>query len=352
MLLPLGLLPPLLAGIFSCNLMAKYLVTGGAGFIGSHIVEQLLAGGDSVRVLDNFLTSSRTNLANVMSRIEFIEGDIRDGASCQRAVAGMDYVLHQAALASVPRSIDQPIESTDINVLGTVHLLNAAVRAGVKRFVYAGSSSAYGDQPIPAKHEELLTRPMSPYASAKLAGELFCAAFSHSFGLETACLRYFNVFGPRQDPNSLYSAVVPRFLTAMLAGKPPTIFGDGTQSRDFTYVENAVRANILAATAPGIFKGDTMNIGCGESYSLLDLIREINGLLGTKIEPVFALRRIGDVQNSLADISLARKKIGYEVTVGFKEGLRKTLAAYRGVKLKSGIGVSPRRNEKVTSREA
>lgn len=309
--------------------MPNYLVTGGAGFIGSNIVEHLVEHGEAVRVLDNGITGNRANLAQVMNRIEFIEGDLRDPDACARAAEDMDFILHEAALPSVPRSIDKPVESAEINVIGTVTLLNAAAKAKVRRVVYAASSSAYGDQPVEAKHEELMPKPLSPYAAAKLSGEYFCAAFAQSFGLETVCLRYFNVFGPRQDPNSPYSAVIPRFITAMLAGKSPTIYGDGKQSRDFTFVENVVRANILAANAPGKFTGETMNVACGKSYSLLDLANELNAILGTQIKPNFEPARTGDVKHSLADIALSKKLLGYDVVVDFKEGLRRTVECYR-----------------------
>ena len=240
--------------------MANYLVTGGAGFIGSNIVEFLLAQGDSVRVLDNFATGKRENLAPFLDRIEIVEGDLRSDEVCRRAVADIDYVLHQGAMASVPRSIAEPVETIEINVLGTIRLLTAAAKAGVRRLVYAASSSAYGDQPVPEKVETLLPMPLSPYAAAKLAGEYFCQAFSRSMGLEAVGLRYFNVFGPRQDPHSQYSAVIPLFVTAILEDRPPTIHGDGSQTRDFTFVENNVRANILAATTSKPVAGRVINI--------------------------------------------------------------------------------------------
>lgn len=308
--------------------MANWLVTGGAGFIGSNIVEELVARGESVRVLDNFSTGKRENLATFLPKIDLIEGDMRDPDICRRATADIDYVLHQAAMASVPRSIAEPVMTTDVNVMGTLNLLAASAQARVRRFVYAASSSAYGDQPVPVKVETLLPRPLSPYAAAKLAGEYFCQAFSQSMGLETVCLRYFNVFGPRQDPNSQYSAVIPLFIKAVLEDRQPTIYGDGTQTRDFTYVANNVQANILAATTPNGVSGRVMNIACGTSFSLLDLLSEINTILGHDIQPIFAPPRAGDVKHSLASIDLARELIGYNVGVAFEKGLKTTVEHY------------------------
>ena len=308
--------------------MAKYLVTGGCGFIGSNIVEHLAKRGDSVRVIDDLSTGSKKNLVGFENDVELIEASLLDSSAVQRAVQGIDYVLHQAALPSVQRSVEDPVSSAQVNVLGTVELLHACVKAGVKRVVYAASSSAYGDQPAPVKTEDLLPRPKSPYAVAKLSAEYYLQAFSECYGLETAALRYFNVFGPRQDPNSEYSAVIPLFISKVLKGDSPTIFGDGLQTRDFTYVENNVRANVAASEAPGL-KSDLMNVACGTSYSLLDLLAAINDVLGTKVQPKFAPPRAGDVKHSLADISRARAAIGYEVSVNFEEGLRRTIEWYR-----------------------
>lgn len=308
--------------------MAKYLVTGGCGFIGSNIVEHLIKRGDSVRVIDDLSTGSKKNLIGFNKDVELIEASLLDSSAINRAVRDIDYVLHQAALPSVQRSVEDPISSTQVNVLGTVELLHACVKAGVKRVVYAASSSAYGDQPAPVKTEDLLPRPKSPYAVAKLSAEYYLQAFSECYGLETAALRYFNVFGPRQDPSSEYSAVIPLFISKVLKGESPTIFGDGLQTRDFTYVENNVRANVAASLAPGL-KSEVMNIACGTSYSLLDLLAAINAVLGTKVEPKFAPPRAGDVKHSLADISRAREAIGYEVSVKFEEGLRRTIDWYR-----------------------
>jgi UDP-glucose 4-epimerase len=308
--------------------MANYLVTGGAGFIGSNIVEYLLKQGDSVRVLDNLATGKLQNIAPFRDKIEFIEGDIRDEDVLAGAVKDIDYVLHQAAMASVPRSIEEPVMTSEVNVMGTVKLLTAAAKAKVKRLVYAASSSAYGDQPVAVKHEGLLPMPLSPYAAAKLAGEYFLQAFSQSMGLETVGLRYFNVFGPRQDPKSQYSAVIPLFITSVIAGHQPTIYGDGTQTRDFTFVENNVRANILAATTDKPVSGKVINVACGTSYSLLDLLNVINEALGKNVEPVFAPARVGDVKHSLADIAMARELLGYDVFVDFAAGMRRTVEWY------------------------
>lgn len=308
--------------------MANYLVTGGAGFIGSNIVEYLLGQGDSVRVLDDFSTGKRENIAPFLDRIELVDGDIRDTDVCRRAVQDIDYVLHQAAMASVPRSIAEPVMTSDINVLGTINMLTAAAKAKVRRLVYAASSSAYGDQPVESKVETLLPSPLSPYAAAKLAGEYFCMAYSQSMGLEAVSIRYFNVFGPRQDPMSQYSAVIPLFVTAVIEDRQPTIYGDGRQTRDFTFVENNVRANILAATSKKAVAGRVINIACGTSYSLLDLLRVINETLGKDVKPIFAPARVGDVMHSLADISLARELLGYDVFVDFDAGMRRTIEWY------------------------
>ncbi len=308
--------------------MANSLVTGGAGFIGGHIARRLVDEGESVRVLDDFSTGSRANLADFAEKIELIEGDMRDFETARKAASGMDYVLHLAAMASVPRSVDDPCGTTHINVCGTVNLLQAAREAKVKRFVYSASSSAYGDQLVEVKTESLPERPLSPYAAAKLAGEHFCKAFWHSMGLETICLRYFNIFGPRQDPNSPYSAVIPLFARAALTGGRPTIYGDGSQSRDFTYVENVVNANLLAAKSrSGV--GETMNIACGRSFTVLETLEGICEMAGTVCDPIFAAPRPGDVRHSLASIDKARELIGYDVSVGFEEGLRRTVDYYR-----------------------
>jgi len=308
--------------------MATHLVTGGAGFVGSHLVEALVKRGDRVRVLDSLVTGRWDNLAVIANDIESIEGDVRDVAAVGRAIAGCEVVFHQAALASVPRSIEDPLATHAACATGTLVVLDQARRAGVRRVVYAASSSAYGNQPQPKKRESDLPSPLSPYAAAKLAGEEYCQAFWHSYGLETAALRYFNVFGPRQDPKGPYAAVIPLFIKAILAGRQPTIFGDGLQTRDFTYVENVVQANLLAAEAQDAV-GRVFNVGNGLSISLLDLLRELNAVLGTNVQPIFQPERAGDVRDSLADISQAEQVLEYEPAVGLAEGLRRTVEYYR-----------------------
>jgi len=310
--------------------MAVSLVTGGAGFIGSHIAEALVQRGDRVRVLDNLSTGRVENMAPFRDRIEFIEGDLVDAPLMAEAVDGVDCIFHQAALASVPRSVERPLDTNAACVTGTLTLLDAARRAGVRRVVYAGSSSAYGDQPTSSKRESDLPAPISPYGAAKLAAEHYCRAFTATYGLETVAIRYFNVFGPRQDPDSPYSAVIPLFISAMLAGRRPTIFGDGLQSRDFTFVANVVHANLLAARAPNV-SGRVFNAANGRSTNLLELIVLLNRLLGTDIKPVHADPRPGDVRESLADITQARTVLGYEPQVGFEEGLRRSIDYYRRV---------------------
>ncbi|RLC55839.1 MAG: LPS biosynthesis protein WbpP [Chloroflexota bacterium] len=307
--------------------MPFYLVTGGAGFIGSHIVAELVRRGERVRVFDNFSTGQEANLAPVRQAIELIRGDLRDLAAVRRAVSGVDYVLHQGALASVARSVDDPLASDTCNVVGTLNLLIAARDAGVRRVVYASSSSVYGDSPTLPKREDMKPAPKSPYAVSKLAGEHYCRAFTEVYGLETVSLRYFNVFGPRQDPTSQYAAVIPIFITALLRGKPPTVHGDGRQSRDFTYVTNNVQANLLAATAPGV-AGQVFNVACGKRYTLLELLAILRDILSTDVTPVHTAPRPGDVRHSLADISKAQQALGYRVEVPFEEGLRRTVAWY------------------------
>lgn len=306
--------------IFVAN-MALYLVTGGAGFIGCNLVKTLLEKNEQVRVLDNFSTGRRENLIPYQKDIELIEGDIRSYHTTIKAMKGVDYVLHQAALPSVPRSIYDPITSNEVNINGTLNLLHAAVEAGVKRFVYASSSSVYGDSPVSPKHEELTPNPKSPYAVTKLAGEHYCKVFHQIYGLETVSLRYFNVFGPRQNPNSQYSAVIPKFLKLMLNNQSPVIYGDGTQSRDFTYVENNIQANLLACTAPNV-AGKVYNIACGTNFTLLELVQALNEITGKNIVPLHAEKRSGDVMHSLADIQKAEKELNYQVKTSFKEGLK------------------------------
>jgi len=306
------------------------LVTGGAGFIGSHIATALVEHGDRVRVLDNLSTGFERNLAHIRSRIDFQVGDLTDPDAVRKAVDGVDVVFHQAALASVPRSVDKPLETNQHCVTGTVALLDAALRAGVRRVVYAASSSAYGDQPTSSKRETDLPSPISPYGAAKLAGEFYCHAFWATHGLQTVALRYFNVFGPRQDPNSEYSAVIPKFITTMLRGEQPTIFGDGHQSRDFTYVANVVHGNLLAAEAPGV-AGRVLNLANGRSTSLLELLAALNKLLKLNVVPKHLPARIGDVRESLADITQARTLLEYEPEVGFEEGLERSIDYYRSI---------------------
>ena len=307
--------------------MAACLVTGGAGFIGSHLVDALVAAGHEVRVLDNLSTGSAANLAAVRHRIEFVQGDITDLGVVREATRGVEVVFHQAALPSVARSVADPLASHEVNATGTLRLLQAARQSGVRRFVYASSSSVYGDTPALPKREDLATNPLSPYAVSKLAGEHYCRVFTRLFGLETVSLRYFNVFGPRQDPTSEYAAVVPKFIAAMSRGEAPEIHGDGTQSRDFTYVANVVDANLRAAYAPGV-GGEVLNVACGRRASLLDLVATLNDILGTTIEARFGEPRPGDVKHSLADISRARSLLAYEPRVQLEEGLARAVAWY------------------------
>jgi UDP-glucose 4-epimerase len=319
-------------------------VTGGAGFIGSHIVDELVRRGAQVRVLDNLSTGKRSNLqpsplppfplqpSNLPepSTFELIEGDIRNLDTVRQAMNGVAYVLHQAAIPSMPRSVADPLTTNDVNVNSTLNMLLAAREAGVKRVVYASSCAVYGDSPTLPKHEDMPTNPLSPYAASKLAGEAYCRAFYVTYGLPTVALRYFNVFGPRQDPTSQYSAVIPKFVTALLRGEPPTIYGDGTQSRDFIYVSNVVQANLLACEKDEAI-GQVMNVACGERYTLLDLHRELAELTGTDGSPVFAPAQPGDVKHSLAAIRQATQVLGYTPEVDWRDGLRKTVEWYEKV---------------------
>jgi UDP-glucose 4-epimerase len=308
--------------------MAQCLITGGAGFIGSHLAEGLVAKGHAVRVLDNLSTGNPANLAAVRDRVELRQGSVLDVDAVAAAVAGCEVVFHLAALPSVARSIEAPVESHEACATGTLRVLDAARRAGVRRVVYAASSSAYGDIEGALRSEEEPVSPMSPYAAAKLAGEYYCRCFTTSYGLETARLRFFNIFGPRQDPKSPYTGVIALFIAAMSQGQPPQVFGDGLQSRDFTYVENAVQAVMKAAEAPAAV-GNVYNVGNGVNTNLLQLIEQLNKLLGTTLKPVFGPARAGDVRHSQADISRARRDLGYDPEVSFAEGLRRTLAWYR-----------------------
>ena len=309
-------------------MVTNYLVTGGAGFIGSHIATALVERGHRVSIFDNFSTGRSENLRHLHGQVEVIEGDLLDRRALEHAIQDVEVIFHEAALASVPRSVADPLATHQACATGTLNVLDLARLAGVRRVVYAASSSAYGNQPYSAKRESDLPRPLSPYAVAKLSGEYYCQAFTASYELEAVGIRYFNVFGPRQDPNSEYSAVIPIFITKMLRGESPTIFGNGLQSRDFTFIDNVVSANLSAATAEGA-DGTVMNVACGRQFSLLDLVATINGLLGTHIEPVFEVERTGDVKESLADISLARQVLGYEPVIDFEEGLKRSVDYYR-----------------------
>ena len=306
----------------------KVLVTGGAGFIGSHIVHALVERGDQVRVLDNFSSGKRRNLADVADDIELIEADLVDAAAVARAVKGIEIVYHEAALASVPRSVELPLDTHAACVTGTLTLLDAARRAGVGRLIYAASSSAYGNQPFASKRETDLPDPLSPYGAAKLAAEHYCHAFTATYGFETVALRYFNVFGPRQDADSPYSAVIPLFVTALLSGRRPTIYGDGGQSRDFTFIADVVRGNLLAADAKDV-GGRVINLATGRTATLLTLLETLGRLLEMPIEPIFAPPRAGDVRESLADITLARQYLGYEPQFTLDAGLEQSLDYYR-----------------------
>lgn len=307
----------------------RYLVTGGAGFIGSNIVGELVRLGHDVRVLDNMSTGKRANLKEVERDVAIVEGDIRDYDTACKAANGCDAVLHQAALPSVPRSIQDPILSDRVNVGGTVTILKACIESGVKRFVFASSSSVYGDTPILPKDENMATNPLSPYAVTKVTGEKYCNVFSRIYGIETVCLRYFNVFGPRQDPDSQYAAVIPKFIKAIIDGQPPVIYGDGQQSRDFTYVANVVQANILASTAH--CEGNpVLNCACHEQITLNSLVKAINDVLGKDVEPVYEAPRQGDIKHSFASITRAKDSIGYSPIMDFRNGIESTVAWYRG----------------------
>ena len=307
--------------------MKRYLVTGGAGFIGSHIAEELMERGHKVRIVDNFLTGKRENIASFLDKIELIEGDIRDFSLCKRASDGVDFVLHQAALPSVPRSIEDPLMTNEINIKGTLNLLLASRDAGVKKFVFASSSSVYGDDQRLPKKEGEEGAPLSPYAISKLVGEMYCQVFSQIYSLSTVCLRYFNIFGPRQDPYSQYSAVIPNFINIMVKGESPTIFGDGEQSRDFTYVANVVEANKLAVEAEDV-SGEILNIACGERTTVNSLVIEINQILKKDIKAIYDKSRPGDVMHSYADISGAENVLKYKPLVSFTEGLKRTIQKY------------------------
>jgi nucleoside-diphosphate-sugar epimerase len=308
--------------------MEKFLVTGGAGFIGSNICRRLVAEGCFVRVVDNLLTGKRSNLDDMIDKIEFVEADMGDPNVARSVMKGIDVVLHEGALPSVPRSVDEPELTHKHCVNATFTLLMAARDAGVKRFVYAASSSAYGDTPTLPKVETMPTSPLSPYAVGKLVGEYYCSVFAKVFGLETISLRYFNVFGPYQDPTSQYAAAIPAFVTSILKDQPPTIYGDGEQSRDFTYIDNVVQANLCAARAKKT-NGEVVNIACGEKVTVNEIIALINEMVGKKVVPHYAPARAGDVKHSLADITAARELIGFEPAVLFRDGLQRAIAWYR-----------------------
>jgi nucleoside-diphosphate-sugar epimerase len=322
--------------------MSRALVTGGGGFIGSHVAAHLLQRGYAVRVLDNFATGRRSNVTDLDGEVELIEGDIQSYERVNKAIADCEVVLHQAALPSVPRSVQDPLTSNATNVIGTLNVLLAARDHGIRRVVCASSSSVYGSAAgTSARQEDQPTLPISPYATAKLAGEGYARSFHGVYGLETVALRYFNVFGPRQDPTSQYAAVIPNFITALIGGRPPLIFGDGEQSRDFTYVTNVVEANMLALDAPDV-GGRVYNIACGERVTLNRLASELRELLGSDIEPEYAVPRPGDIKHSLADLSRARTELGYTPSVLLREGLSRTIEHFRGAAISFCTASSPK----------
>ena len=306
-----------------------YLVTGGAGFIGSNIAEHLVRQGSSVRVFDDFSSGKRENVRSLADKAEIVEGDLRDPKSIQHAISGVRFVLHLGAIPSVIRSVEDPRTTSEVNITGTVNLLLAARAAGVQRVIFTSSSSVYGDTPTLPKREDMPPSPLSPYAVQKIAGEQYCRIFWQLYGLETISLRYFNVFGPRQDPQSQYAAVIPRFITAILSGQSPTIYGDGKQTRDFSHVENIIEANVLACRAPKEALGESFNVACGGRISLLELVDTVNRILSKDIKPKFEAARPGDVRDSQADISKAEKLLGWKPKVGFREGIEKAVAWYR-----------------------
>ncbi|MBM4277106.1 MAG: SDR family oxidoreductase [Deltaproteobacteria bacterium] len=313
--------------------MAKVLVTGGAGFIGSNLTEALLKAGHRVRVLDNLSTGKRENLVfeEAYPFLEMIEGDICDLITCEKAVEGIEYVFHQAALPSVQRSVEDPLTSHSVNTGGTLNLLIAARDAGVRRVIYAASSSAYGDTPTLPKKEEMVPNPLSPYALQKFIGEQYCRLFFQLYGLETISLRYFNIFGPKQDPNSIYSAVIPKFIDALISDRPPVIFGDGEQSRDFTYIDNVVHANLLAMDAERT-QGEVVNVACGRRVSLNQLLKILQDVIGSHILPLYEEPRKGDVRHSLADTKRGKAILNYDPRVRIEEGLRRTVEFFKNMK--------------------
>lgn len=310
--------------------MAKYLVTGGAGFIGSNLARFILAKGHEVVILDNFATGKKENLVDIKKQVKLIEDDIRDRKACAKAVKGCRAIFHEAALGSVPRSVADPVTSHDVNVNGTVNMLEAARAAGVKRMVFAASSSAYGDQPVSPKHEGMVPMPISPYAASKISCEAYLRSYAAVYGMETLCLRYFNVFGPYQDPNGAYAAVIPAFVSRILKNEQPVVYGNGEQSRDFCFIENVCVANWLASKAPAaVCKGQALNIACNRATSLNQILAKVKSLLGSDIQAIYKPMRKGDVMDSLADISLAGKTIGYKPKVYFEKGLEKAIKWYR-----------------------
>jgi len=308
--------------------MAVYVVTGGGGFIGSHIIENLVRQRNTVKVIDNFSTGKRENIDAFKNDVEIIDADLAETKNLAQFLKGADYVIHQAAIPSVPKSILDPLKSHNANVNGTLNLLLACRDAGVKRFVYASSSSLYGDSPTLPKHESMMPNPLSPYGAQKLFAEMYCQVFTKAYGLETVSLRYFNVFGPRQDSTSQYSGVLALFIPAVLQGRRPTIYGDGLQSRDFTYVQNVVEANLLACKVPGV-AGQVFNVACGDRITVNSMLHQINKIVGVDISPIYAEPRSGDIKHSQADITRAREHLGYEPKVSFEEGLRATVEWYR-----------------------
>jgi len=315
--------------------MARNLVTGGAGFIGSNLARKIVSLGDSVVVLDDFSTGKAANLEGIDGRMEVIEGSICDVELVKRAMRGVDHVFHHAAVVSVVRSVDDPVTTNAVNVDGTLNCLMAARGAGVKRFVFAASSSAYGDNPSLPKREDMKPDPISPYAISKLAGEFYSKVFHQIYGLETVCLRYFNIFGPYQDPLSPYAAVVPIFITRLMRGESPVIYGDGEQSRDFTYIDNAVEANLLAVKSPQA-SGGVFNVACGTRFTLNDLVRKLQGLTHSTTPPTYAPPRAGDVLHSLGDTGSASRMLGYKPRVTFDEGLAATVEWFNGTSQKPG----------------
>jgi nucleoside-diphosphate-sugar epimerase len=308
--------------------MSKYLVTGGAGFIGSNLARRLLSGGEEVVILDDFSTGKSENIEDIEDRLTLITGDICDIDTVRRAMRGIDYVFHHAAVVSVPRSVDDPARTNDVNVTGTLNCLMAARDAGAARFVFAASSSAYGESPELPKREEMKPHPLSPYGVSKLVGEMYCRVFYEVYGLPTVSLRYFNIFGPYQDPGSQYAAVVPIFIARLLRGESPVVFGDGEQSRDFTYIDNAVQANLLAVKSAKA-DGKIFNVACGDRYTINELVAHLQHLTGSDKAPTYVEPRPGDIRHSMGDISAAERALGYKPEVSFEEGLKRTVAWFR-----------------------